>query len=111
MSSVGEDSVSLTWAPPRDNGGSHITGYLVEKREALRMSWQNVGVTQDLQMTVPHLAEGTQYVFRVSAQNEQGQSIPEELTRSIAAKPGHSKFGINMLHQCILRSFVLKGLI
>lgn len=31
--SIGANWVELTWAPPVDDGGSKITGYVVEKRE------------------------------------------------------------------------------
>ena len=87
----GEDSVTLSWKPPREDGGSDITDYVVEKREALRMTWQNVGETLDTKFTVPRLVEGVSYVFRVTAKNKVGLGEPTELTRSIAAKSPHSK--------------------
>ena len=47
-----ESSVSLSWTPPRDDGGSKITGYVVEKRDALRMGWQSAGTTRDTHFKV-----------------------------------------------------------
>lgn len=88
---VTEDSVTLTWLAPSDNGGSDVTSYVVEKREALRMTWQPVGTTSDTTIAVPNLSEGVQYVFRVSAVNKVGTGAPEELSRAIAAKSPHCK--------------------
>lgn len=88
---VTEDSVTLTWLAPSDNGGSDVTSYVVEKREALRMTWQPVATTPDTTITVPNLSEGVQYVFRVSAVNKVGTGAPEELSRAIAAKSPHCK--------------------
>lgn len=90
--SVTEDSVMLTWMPPSDNGGTDVTSYVVEKREALRMTWQPVGTTSETTMKVPNLSEGAQYVFRVSAVNKVGTGAPEELSRAIAAKSPHCEY-------------------
>lgn len=87
----GEDSVTLTWKPPREDGGSPVTSYVVEKREAMRMTWQIAGETDDTEFTIRHLVEKLGYVFRVTARNKVGLSEPIELTRSIVAKSPHSK--------------------
>lgn len=89
-SEVKEDSVTLTWSKPKDNGGAPITEYVIEKREALRMMWKSVGSTSDTDYKVPRLTEGTQYVFRVAASNKVGVGIYEELSKSIAAKSPHN---------------------
>lgn len=35
-------TVSLSWKPPQDNGGSEITGYVVEKTDANYDMWKVV---------------------------------------------------------------------
>jgi len=34
-----EDSITITWEKPRNNGGSPITGYMVEKRLISDEKW------------------------------------------------------------------------
>ena len=91
VTGVTEDSVTLCWLPPQDNGGAEVTHYVVEKREALRMTWQPVGTSAEPTAVVPRLGEGVQYVFRVSAVNRVGTGAPEELNRAVAAKSPHCK--------------------
>lgn len=72
IQSVTEDSVSLEWQPPAEDGGSLIKGYTIEKREASRRSWHKVGITRDTRFTVKPLVEGQSYYFQVRAENEFG---------------------------------------
>jgi len=34
-----EDSITITWAKPRNDGGSPITGYMIEKRLISEDKW------------------------------------------------------------------------
>lgn len=45
-SNIGVDSLALSWQAPSWDGGSHITNYLVEKREKPMSSWIRVGHTR-----------------------------------------------------------------
>ena len=38
---VTENSVSLKWDEPEDDGGRDITNYVIERRETSRASWNN----------------------------------------------------------------------
>ena len=67
-------SVTLTWTAPDQDGGSEIFSYVVESRPEGAFKWKRV--TEDtvpgLTYTVKGLQEGTQYDFRVSAENRAG---------------------------------------
>ena len=80
------DSVTLQWQPPSDKGGSDITGYIVEKKEANRRAWQEVATVTDLTTIVPKLLEGNKYFFRVSAKNDVGTSEATEIQEAVLAK-------------------------
>ncbi len=73
-------SVQLSWKAPKDNGGSEITSYIIEKKDMDHGGgWVPAVNYVDPHChvaTVPRLVEGTQYMFRVFAVNAQGRSIP-----------------------------------
>lgn len=39
---MSRNTVQLTWEPPENDGGTPITGYLIEKREVSRKTWTKV---------------------------------------------------------------------
>lgn len=73
-------SVTLSWKPPVDNGGSEVTGYVIEKRDLTHGGGWVPAVThvnpRKTHALVPRLQEGTKYEFRVMAENLQGRSDP-----------------------------------
>ena len=85
---LSRDSVELSWQLPEDDGGSPITGYLIEKRDVSRTMWARVekidGST--LKLLVKNLNEGSELFFRVSAINKQGQSEALEMPKPIKMK-------------------------
>jgi len=93
VTGTADNSVSLSWTPPKDDGGSEVTQYIVEKREALRMSWQPAATVsaRDKSTTVSGLDQGVSYIFRVSAVNAVGTGPPDELSRAVTAKTPHSQ--------------------
>lgn len=69
--------MTLSWLPPKDDGGSKITNYVIEKREANRKSWVHVtNEPKECIFTVPKLLEGHEYIFRIMAQNKYGVGEP-----------------------------------
>ena len=85
VSNVTATSADLEWKPPTTDGGAPITGYLIESRPATRSTWSKVanvdaGTTR---YSPRDLREGTDYLFRVSAINEEGQGLPLETTEPV----------------------------
>ncbi|KAM3957310.1 projectin protein bent isoform 8-T9 [Aphomia sociella] len=85
---VTHDAISLTWHPPTDDGGSEITGYVVEVAEFGVNDWRTVaGFCPKCSFTVKNLTEGKKYVFRVRAENLYGVSEPLESKPTLAKSP------------------------
>ena len=88
-----KDHVDLQWPVPKNDGGSPITGYIVQKKEKGSPYWVNaihVPAGQN-STTVPDLTEGQDYEFRVIAVNAAGQSEPSEPSDLVTAKPRFRK--------------------
>ena len=73
-------SVSLEWKTPYDDGGRQITAYVVEYRPRDVSRWQRAAGVDAFSRTclVSGLQENSEYLFRVSAVNDVGQSEPLE---------------------------------
>ena len=78
------DSVTLSWRAPEGVDAWTVTGYRVEKREVSRQTWEVVGNVDasETSFTVRGLRAGTDYYFRVIAENGAGASAPLTLDRS-----------------------------
>lgn len=77
--SVTKSSCSVGWKKPRSDGGSRITGYVVDFLTEDN-KWQRVMKSMNLQYSAKDLTEGKEYTFRVSAENENGEGTPSEIT-------------------------------
>lgn len=77
--SVTKSSCSIAWKKPRSDGGSRITGYVVGILTEDN-KWQHVMKSLSLQYAAKDLTEGKEYTFRVSAENENGEGTPSEIT-------------------------------
>lgn len=88
---VTKNSATLRWKPPKDDGGSEITHYAVEKLDTENMRWVPVGEAVGTSLRVDHLTEGHDYQFRVRACNKQGDSLPLTTSESITAKDPFTK--------------------
>ena len=81
------DSVMLKWQPPYDDGGSPITGYLIEKKGKFG-DWERGHEVPGSQLkgTVVNLTEGSTYDFRVRAINLAGPGLPSEPAGPVTCK-------------------------
>lgn len=90
-----KDHVDLQWTPPVSDGGSPITGYIIEKREKGQTKWTKaaeVPATAGCKGTAPNLDEGVEYEFRVRAVNAAGPGNPSEASKPVTTKPRKCKF-------------------
>ncbi|KAJ8922127.1 hypothetical protein NQ315_004061 [Exocentrus adspersus] len=79
------DVVTITWAPPANDGGSPISGYLVEHRRTGSPHWVRAAplLVRVPEVTISGLEPGWRYQFRVSAENAVGMSDPSDLSEPI----------------------------
>lgn len=80
VTDVTSENVTISWQPPYDDGGAPVTSYLVEKRERGSAFWSKVSASpaDETTMTVTRLRNGSEYEFRISAENTAGLSRPSE---------------------------------
>lgn len=101
VTDVTKTSAKLKWKPPEDDGGCPIKEYEIEKMDTKTGKWVRVGkVPSDkLEFDVTGLNPGSEYKFRVTAVNDEGDSEPLETERGIIAKNpfGKSKDGFFIL--------------
>lgn len=90
---ITKNNCTLRWRPPRDDGGSEITHYVIEKMDTEAMRWVNVGECAGTSIRAENLIEGHDYNFRVRAVNKQGESLPLNTTQAITVKDPFGKPG------------------
>jgi len=100
---------TVIWQKPKDDGGSPITGYVVEKKDVEKDYWSPCGkvtgkmanVMKELECEVSDLVENFVYVFRVIANNALGDSPPLMGMTPIIAKyeldPPNQPYNINIV--------------
>lgn len=88
VKAVTKDSVSLAWNPPKYNGGSDITMYVLESRLIGKEKFSRITKEKmlDRKYTVEGLKDGDTYEYRVSACNVVGQGKPSFCTKPITCK-------------------------
>lgn len=104
-----KSSVVISWKAPKDDGGSMITNYIVEKREAKEGEQWHL-VSSSLSGTtcrVLNLTENAGYYFRVSAQNQYGVSEPLEIPSVVIIKSPFGKFIYILLFWCPLHRWLI----
>ena len=74
-----DNSVTLSWKEPHDNGGKPIKRYIVERKDPLKNISIPVGSCDRCEYRVIRLTSGNDYVLAVSAENEVGRGKAAEL--------------------------------
>ena len=92
-----EDHMVLEWNEPLDDGGSPITGYIIEQKSRHDLEWTQAGQIEGNRRkgTVNGLTEGEEYQFRIIALNKAGPSEPGQPSRPKEARARFSKYKIN----------------
>lgn len=86
---LGDQQVALSWTAPAVTGGAAITGYKVEKYDAVN-GWKTVTAdtaSTATTYTVTGLTNGTSYDFRVTPLNVNGASVVTPPTLANAVTP------------------------
>lgn len=87
---IDEDSVTLSWAKPKEDGGDKIQGYVVEMKEKGTSKWTPCNnprhPVRNTSLTVENLDTGAEYEFRVRAKNTAGLGDPSSTTGYIEPK-------------------------
>lgn len=84
---VSRDGMTLSWEPPIEDGGSPISGYIIERKEVRSERWVRVNkvlVTMTRYRSTG-LIEGLEYEHRVTAVNARGTSKPSRPSKSAVA--------------------------
>ena len=92
VTKVSLDSVILEWRPPYDDGGYRVLHYIVEYRDLDSRLWSRAAVVDAYTrtVTISGLVEAVEYLFRIFAVNEVGESDPLEV--DLTVKP-HRRAG------------------
>lgn len=82
ITDITKNSISLAWQKPNYDGGSPITGYIIEKREGVSAKWSKVNLTNvtETRFIVTGLTQDMTYEFRVLAQNAVGSVSNPSMT-------------------------------
>ncbi|XP_077059159.1 myomesin-2 isoform X8 [Siphateles boraxobius] len=81
-------SMTLAWKRPKHTGGSKITSYYLDKREAESVAWKEVSPSPAVHrvFTVENLTGGVFYEFKVQAVNLAGVGLPSEPSKAFACE-------------------------
>lgn len=82
---VGKYYADLKWEPPASDGGSKITGYIVEKKEVGSALWSKCSdyLIPECNFSALNLVDQSVYEFRVFAVNSVGRSEPSVCTTPV----------------------------
>lgn len=94
VTDISKTFVSLSWTQPAFDGGSKITGYIVEKRDFPNGRWAKASFTNVVEtlFTVSGLTQSSQYEFRVFAKNAAGSiSNPSDILGPVTCVDTYGK--------------------
>ncbi|KAM9856190.1 uncharacterized protein ACBR49_002315 [Aulostomus maculatus] len=85
-----DDCINLSWAAPSNKGGSHILGYILEKRKKGSNLWNIVNAPDELikekKYAVKDVVAGIEYEFRIAAINLSGPGAYSDPSEFVFAR-------------------------
>lgn len=96
ITTITDNSVSLSYKPPESDGGSEIFNYVIEYRLEGGLKWvrANMENVPALKYTVKGLMKDTIYEFRISAENRAGVGPASDPTAPVQAKEPLSMYTV-----------------
>ena len=88
-SDIDSHKMTVSWSPPKSDGGSPIIGYTVDRKDVTSSRWitVNTDLVSETSHTVTGLNERSEYQFRVTAENKAGPGPASEPSDVYMAKP------------------------
>ncbi|XP_054276640.1 titin-like [Macrosteles quadrilineatus] len=71
-----ETSCTISWQPPEDDGGTPVIDYTVHRKDTSKRTWESLGTTTELSLSVSNLVLNSAYTFKIVARNKEGDSEP-----------------------------------
>lgn len=98
--------MKLFWRAPEHDGGSPITGFVIEQRDDLVGIWTLASKADAdvMSATIAGLTEGQTYFFRVAAVNECGRGSFTETRKPVTTLLPCSKLLYELLVLCFISS-------
>ncbi len=85
---ITDDSITLFWKSPDDDGNCEITEYILEYQETKETkTWKKVTKITETTYKLTELVKDSELRFRVTAVNEIGQSLPSPTSTAKICKP------------------------
>lgn len=83
----------MSWSRPKDDGGSRVTGYYIERKETSTDKWVRHNKTHitTTMYTVTGLVPDAEYQFRIIAQNDVGLSETSPASEPVVCKDPFGK--------------------
>ncbi len=94
ISKITEESCTLSWKPPLEDGGDEVSHYIVERRDTNRLNWVIMHAEcKELTCNITRLFKNTEYLFRVCGVNKYGAGVHLQ-SEPMVARNTFSKYTI-----------------
>ena len=90
---ISDETLTIEWLAPLSDGGSPITGYVIERRESTSVVWTRVSTVsaKTTSYVFKFLDSSLSYYIRVAAENDEGLGAWLELREPVQPRKPLSK--------------------